>query len=121
MTTELPELPDKAFFSMGEACRIVSLPAHTLRYWEARVGSPKPARRSSGHRRYSRSDLEAALRVKELIQRRRMTLAGARKALLGARRQSAPVEAGKDLPGETRKVLREVRQELKELLRDLAK
>lgn len=117
----MPELPDKAFFSMGEACRIVSVPAHTLRYWEIRVGSPKPARRSSGHRRYSRSDLEAALRVKDLIQRRRMTLAGARKALLGARRQDAPEETGKDLPGETRRVLREVRQELKNILQELAK
>ena len=79
-----PALPDKDFFTMGEVSRIAQVPSHTLRYWEERVGLLKPARRSSGHRRYTREDLETILFVKEMIQRRKMTPAGVKRALRGA-------------------------------------
>ncbi len=122
MEFELPALPEKDFFTMGEASRIVQLPAHTLRYWEERVGL-KPARRSSGHRRYTRVDLENILFVKEMIQRRKMTVAGARRAMLDWRRgvrSSAVVPAGAGGPqGAALKLLREVRQELKALVQEL--
>jgi len=108
---------------MGEASAIVQLPAHTLRYWEERVGL-KPARRSSGHRRYTRADLENILFVKEMIQRRKMTVAGARRAMLDWRKGAKPAGEGAAAAAgganaATLKLLREVRQELKQLVRDL--
>src|SRR5579885_2567525 len=122
MTLELPALPDKDFFTMGEISRIVHVPAHTLRYWEARVGLLKPARRSSGHRRYTREDLETILALKDLLQKRKLTLAGARRALLERKRgdAAAPAAQGKAeqaLSAPALKVLREVRQELRALMR----
>lgn len=124
MTLELPALPDKDFFTMGEISRIVHVPAHTLRYWEEKVGL-KPARRSSGHRRYTREDLETILHVKDMVERRKMTLAGARKALLDRKRapaaeSDAPVApAPSGASANTLKVLREVRQELRALVKEL--
>lgn len=124
MALELPALPDKDFFTMGEMSRIAQVPAHTLRYWEARVGLLKPARRSSGHRRYTREDLETILALKDLLQKRKLTLAGARRALLERRNgasASPAAAAGPDkaLSASALKVLREVRQELRALVRDL--
>lgn len=128
MTLELPALPDKDFFSMGEISRIAHVPAHTLRYWEERVGL-KPARRSSGHRRYTREDLETILFVKDMIQRRKMTPAGVKRALLERKRgggaPEAPPEGTQTPPGsgvnaQTLKVLREVKQELRALVKELS-
>lgn len=117
-----PALPDKEFFTMREASRIAQVPSYTLRYWETRVGLIKPARRSSGHRRYTRQDLELILQVKDLIQRRRMTPAGARRALLELKRGPKPAEASAPggLPSSTLKLLREVRKEIQGLVDELA-
>ena len=106
---------------MGEASRIAQVPSHTLRYWESRVGLLKPARRSSGHRRYTREDLEMILRIKDLLHRRRMTVAGARRALIEGRRGPRPSEAAPPggLPASTLKLLREVRKELASLVKEL--
>jgi len=118
-----PALPDKDFFTMGEVARIAQVPAHTLRYWEERVGLLKPTRRSSGHRRYTREDLETILKIKDLIQRRKMTVAGARRALLEAKRggkaeEPAPAQNAA-LPANMLKLLREVRREIQALVDEL--
>ena len=119
-----PPLPDKDFFSVGEASRLAQVPAYTLRYWEAQFGGLRPARRSGGHRRYSRSDMETIFAIKDLLQRRKMTIAGARRAL----REGIKVlpsgnspEDGKGLPQATLKVLREVRKEIKGLVEELGR
>ncbi|MBI4376575.1 MAG: MerR family transcriptional regulator [Elusimicrobia bacterium] len=115
-------LPDKEFFTMGEACRLAQVASHTLRYWETRVGLPKPARRASGHRRYTRQDMETILLIKDLLQRRKLTLAGARKALLERRRganQPGAVETPGPRDEQTLKLLREVRKEIQSLIQEL--
>jgi len=117
LSLELPLLPDREFFTMREAARLAQLPAHTLRYWETRFGDLRPARRTGGHRRYTRADLELILEIKDLLQRRRMTIAGARRALI-ERRRGAPAAAGADAhdSGPALKLLREVKKEIKMLL-----
>src|SRR5947207_691528 len=82
MALPRPLLPDQEFFNIGEACRLVQLPDYTLRYWESRLKLLRPARRTSGHRRYTKRDLEIILRVKDLMGNRHMTLNGARRTLL---------------------------------------
>lgn len=110
-----PFIPEKDFFNIGEACRIVQLPPHTLRYWEKRAALVRPSRRESGHRRYTRSDLETLLRVKALVTAG-MTVAGARKAMSGARRK-AGTAAG---PSPTAvRLLREVRDDLRRMMEEL--
>ncbi|MEK7381910.1 MAG: MerR family transcriptional regulator, partial [Elusimicrobiota bacterium] len=76
---ELPFLPDRDFFTMREAARLAQVPPHTLRYWESRFGDLRPARKAGGHRRYTRTDLELILEIKDLLHKRRMTVAGARR------------------------------------------
>ena len=117
-----PALPDKEFFSMGEACRIAQIEAHTLRYWEDRVGLLKPTRLASGHRRYRREDLEMILKIKDLLHRRRMTVAGARRALLEAKRGPKPEAESTQssaVSATTQKLLRDVRRELQLLIEEL--
>ena len=116
---ELPFLPDRDFFTMREAARLASVPPHTLRYWETRFGDLRPSRLGGGHRRYTRTDLELILEIKDLVHRRRMTVAGARRALL-ERKRGGP-ERGSLAPasadgGPALKLLREVKKEIRALL-----
>lgn len=133
MTLPRPWLPDREFFNIGEACRVVGLPDYTLRYWESRLRLLRPARRASGHRRYTKKDLELILRVKGLLKDRHMTLAGARRTLLrelrpdrpdpasGAARAGSPAGAGGlERSALALKFLRELRSELQGLLSEFS-
>ncbi|MEK7858045.1 MAG: MerR family transcriptional regulator [Elusimicrobiota bacterium] len=115
-----PPLPDQEFFSMGEASRIAQVASHTLRYWESHFGTLRPARRSGGHRRYTRADMETIFQIKDLLQRRKMTIAGAKKAF-SSRGDGAGAVSGAVTEAATLKVLREVRRELAALVQELSK
>ncbi len=118
-----PLLPEKEWFNIGEACRLLRVPAHTLRYWEQHFRLLRPTRRNSGHRRYSRSDLETAFQIKDLLQNKKMTTAGARKALAarqrGGRLPSSP--GGGAVPPGLVKLLRQAREDLKSLVDELSR
>lgn len=122
---ELPFLPDRDFYTMREASRLAQVPPHTLRYWENRFGDLRPSRKQGGHRRYSRADLELILEIKELLQRRKMTVAGARRALIDRRRGKtaldAPLTGSAPSDSSHGKLLREVRKELKAILEELGR
>ncbi len=116
---ELPFLPDRDYFTMREAARLAQVPPHTLRYWESRFGDLRPSRLAGGHRRYTRADLELILEIKDLVHRRKLTVAGARRALIDKRRggtaSGAPAAASAD-GGPALKLLREVKKEIRMLL-----
>lgn len=116
---ELPFLPDRDYFTMREAARMAQVPPHTLRYWESRFGDLRPSRLAGGHRRYTRADLELILEIKDLVHRRKMTVAGARRALIEKRRGGPAPAAGTAAPadgGPALKLLREVKKEIRMLL-----
>lgn len=122
MLTHRPPLPDQDFFSMGEASRIAQVPEYTLRYWEAER-LLRPARRASGHRRFTRRDIETILRIKDLLHGRKLTLAGARKALLAraaAEREQGAAQAAQ-LNAQALKVLRDVRDEIRGIVSELSR
>jgi len=122
---ELPFLPDRDYYTMREASRLAQVPPHTLRYWENRFAELRPSRRDGGHRRYSRTDLELILEIKELLQRKKMTVAGARRALIDRRRGKTVLDSPLTgaAPGDSAqgKLLREVRKELKAILEEMGR
>lgn len=84
---EIPPIPDKEFFSIGDVSRITQLPAYVLRYWEGEFKLLRPARRTSGQRKYIKKDIETIFLVKDLLHTRKYTIAGAKKYLLGDKRK----------------------------------
>ena len=122
---ELPFLPDRDFYTMREASRLAQVPPHTQRYWANRFGDLRPSRKQGGHRRYSRADLELILEIKDLLQRRKMTVAGARRALIDRRRGKtaldAPLTGSAPSDSAQGKLLREVRKELKSILEEMGR
>jgi DNA-binding transcriptional MerR regulator len=84
---ELPPIPDKEFFSIGEASRIAQIPAYVLRYWESEFKLLRPARRTSGQRKYIRKDIETIFVIKDLLYGKKFTIAGAKRHLLDERKK----------------------------------
>ncbi len=120
---ELPVLADRDFHSMREISRLAQVPPHTLRYWENRFSDLKPSRRQGGHRRYSRKDLELILEIKNLLQSRHMTVAGARRALIDRRRGKITLDSPRanaaPVDNAPSRLIREVRKELTAILEEM--
>src|SRR5580704_1588861 len=79
---EIPVIPDKLFFRIGEVSEIVGVEAYVLRYWESEFPGLSPKKSSSGQRMFRRKDVELLLRIKQLLYEQKFTIEGARKALL---------------------------------------
>ncbi len=123
---DLPPIPNKNFFSIGEVSRIVQLPAYVLRYWESQFNCLKPMRRNSGQRKYMRKDIETICQVKELLHHKKFTIAGAKKYLHGSRKKNEETvtlnaELGESKPTADLTVLKDIKHELQEILKLLKK
>lgn len=121
-------IPNKLFFKIGEVCEITDTQPYVLRYWESEFPALAPAKNSSGQRIYRRRDIETVLRIKQLLYEEGFTIAGAKKRLetemagrsetpLPPEAQAAagapPASANDD---RTRAALREVKDQLREIL-----
>lgn len=118
----VPPLPEQEYFSIAEACRLLQVPPHVLRYWESKFTVLRPTRLPGGHRRYARRDLETAFRIRGLLREKGMTVAGARRALAASRRPvraSAAPAAG--LHPAAAKLFKRVREDLQRLVDDLSR
>ena len=75
------EIPEKLYFSIGDVCRLLSLEAHVLRFWEKEFPMLSPTKGANGRRMYRRRDVELVIAIKRLLYEQGFTIAGARKAL----------------------------------------
>jgi len=83
----MSHLPDKLYFKIGEASRIVGVEPYVLRYWETEFHLLKPGKSPSRHRLYRKSDVELLLEIKKLLYAEGYTIEGARKRLKEGRRE----------------------------------
>ena len=72
---------NKSYYTIGEVSRAAGVQQHVLRNWEKEIGFLKPKKKDSGHRLYTKKDLEIALRIKELLYDELYTIKGAKKQL----------------------------------------
>jgi DNA-binding transcriptional MerR regulator len=110
------QIPNKLFFKIGEVCEITDTQPYVLRYWESEFPALAPAKNSSGQRIYRRRDIETILRIKQLLYDEGFTIAGAKKRLeteLAGKSDTPPSDPGSE---DRRKALKEVRDQLREIL-----
>ena len=79
-------VPDKTFFRIGEASKILGVPPYVIRYWESEFKEVKPSRTRSDQRLYRRQDVLNLLVIKRLLYEEKFTIDGARRHLRGSRR-----------------------------------
>ena len=110
--SELPD--DDRLYKIGEVCRVADVQPYVLRYWETEFPSLAPNKSGGGQRLYTRREIDIILRIKQLLYSEGFTIAGAKKRLETEGGEGVPVPS-KDLT----KALRQVREELTEILRML--
>jgi DNA-binding transcriptional MerR regulator len=110
--------PGKLIYRLQDVSRLSGLEPDTIESWEQELPFLRAGLTGSGKKVYRQRDLDIILRVRDLLQKKGLTLAGARRQVeeeFGTRQLSLiPVDR-------LRKVLLQVRDELREISRDLDK
>ena len=116
-TSNVPEIPDKLFFRIGEVSTMLGLEPYVLRYWETEFPSLSPKKSGTGHRLYRRKDVELLLRIKHLLYEKRFTIDGARQYL----HDEAKSLHQKDIKQEQQALFSDPRPEIRKELTEILK
>ncbi len=79
--SELPPIPAKRYFTIGEVSELCGVKAHVLRYWEQEFTQLKPVKRSGNRRYYQHHEVMLIRRIRELLYGQGFTISGARNLL----------------------------------------
>ena len=81
---ELPPIPPKRYFTIGEVGELCAVKPHVLRYWEQEFPQLKPVKRHGNRRYYQRQDVVLIRQIKSLLYDQGFTIGGARQRMSGA-------------------------------------
>lgn len=93
---DLPVIPGKRYFTIGEVSELCAVKSHVLRYWEQEFPQLKPMKRRGNRRYYQHQDVLTIRQIRALLYDRGFTIGGARQQLSGtpeARTKTAAVPA----------------------------
>lgn len=124
LKAELPSIPEKRYFAIGEVAELCGVKAHVLRYWEQEFPQLRPVKRRGNRRYYQREDVQMVRRIRSLLYEQGFTIGGARQRLKDQPREaeeaqapnlaSAAQESGLSARG---REIRDLRAELESLLK----
>lgn len=75
---ELPVIPAKRYFTIGEVSDLCAVKPHVLRYWEQEFIQLKPLKRRGNRRYYQRDDVLVVRQIRSLLYDQGFTIGGAR-------------------------------------------
>jgi DNA-binding transcriptional MerR regulator len=90
---EIPTIPDRLYFKIGDVARLLKVEPYVLRFWESQFPQLKPNKSGTGQRLYRKRDVEVAVEIKRLVYGEGYTLSGARQVLGQQRRADASAPA----------------------------
>ncbi|HTT08871.1 MAG TPA: MerR family transcriptional regulator [Gammaproteobacteria bacterium] len=105
---ELPAIPGKRYFTIGEVSDLCAVKPHVLRYWEQEFPQLKPIKRRGNRRYYQRQDVILIRQIRGLLYEHGFTIGGARQRLSGE-----DARADNNL---SQQIIRQLRTELEEVL-----
>ena len=109
---QLPPIPAKRYFTIGEVSELCGVKPHVLRYWEEQFPMLRPVKRSGARRYYRPDDIAMLERIDRLVHAEGYTLRGARQLLeaearhlrQAGRHHAAASAPGRDPPRDTANV-----------------
>lgn len=109
---ELPPIPAKRYFTIGEVSELCGVKPHVLRYWEQEFNQLKPVKRRGNRRYYQHHEVLLVRRIRELLYNQGFTISGARNRL----DEGGAVEVVTAEAPETAKIPGGLRGELKSII-----
>ena len=108
---ELPPIPGKRYFTIGEVSDLCAVKPHVLRYWEQEFPQLKPVKRRGNRRYYQRQDVLIIRQIRSLLYDEGFTIGGARQRLTGD-------DAKSDVT-QSQQIIKQIRMELEHVLKIL--
>ena len=109
--SELPPIPGKRYFTIGEVSELCGVKPHVLRYWEQEFPQLKPVKRRGNRRYYQRQDVLIIRQIRNLLYDQGFTIGGARQQLTG--------DAAKFDVNQSQQIVKQMRIELEDILKIL--
>ena len=104
---QLPPIPAKRYFTIGEVSELCGVKPHVLRYWEQEFTQLKPVKRRGNRRYYQHHEVLLIRKIRELLYEQGFTISGARNRLDGQEPMEATdqmssdvVNTDKDIPSQ---------------------
>ena len=107
-SSELPAIPGKRYFTIGEVSDLCGVKPHVLRYWEQEFPTQTPLKRRGTRRYYQRQDVILIRQIRSLLYEHGFTIGGARQRLAG--------DEAKDDVTQSQQIIRQLRVELEDVL-----
>jgi len=108
---ELPPIPGKRYFTIGEVSDLCAVKPHVLRYWEQEFPQLKPVKRRGNRRYYQRQDVLIIRQIRSLLYDDGFTIGGARQRLMG--------DQAKSDVSQSQQIVKQLRIELEQVLKIL--
>lgn len=108
---ELPPIPGKRYFTIGEVSELCCVKPHVLRYWEQEFPQLTPVKRRGNRRYYQHQDVLMIRQIRSLLYEQGYTIGGARQRMSG--------EEAKGDSAQSKLLIKQLIGELEDLLKDL--
>ncbi|QQD16821.1 MerR family transcriptional regulator [Spongiibacter nanhainus] len=108
---ELPPIPGKRYFTIGEVSDLCLVKPHVLRYWEQEFPQLAPVKRRGNRRYYQHQDVLMIRQIRSLLYEEGYTIGGARQRLSG--------DSAKDDAMQSKQLIKQMLAELEELAKVL--
>jgi DNA-binding transcriptional MerR regulator len=108
---EIPMIPSKRYFTIGEVSDLCGVKPHVLRYWEQEFPQLRPTKRRGNRRYYQRQDVITIRQIRALVHEQGYTICGAKQHLSG--------DESKQDQSQSQQVIHQLRMELEEILQIL--
>lgn len=105
---ELPAIPSKRYFTIGEVSELCAVKPHVLRYWEQEFPKLEPVKRRGNRRYYQRHDIILIRQIRSLLHEQGFTIGGARQQLEG--------DVVREDSSQSQQIIKQLRGELEEVL-----
>jgi DNA-binding transcriptional MerR regulator len=117
---QLPPIPAKRYFTIGEVSELCGVKPHVLRYWEQEFTQLRPVKRRGNRRYYQHHEVLLIRRIRELLYDQGFTISGARNRLdeLANEPSARPARSGANAAA-AKSGLGRLRQELKTVIEQL--
>ncbi len=106
---ELPPIPGKRYFTIGEVSELCNVKPHVLRYWEQEFPQLKPVKRRGNRRYYQRQDVIMIRQIRALLYEQGYTIGG-------ARLQLSESDENKQEQKNNKETIHEIRLQLEEVM-----
>ncbi|HZJ95575.1 MAG TPA: MerR family transcriptional regulator [Thiopseudomonas sp.] len=106
---ELPAIPNKRYFTIGETSELCAVKPHVLRYWEQEFEELAGIKRRGNRRYYQRHDVLMIRQIRSLLYDQGFTIGGARQRL-----SSGEV---RDESSQAKQIIRQTIAELEDVLK----